>query len=124
EAVIGAGFHDTHRTLIYTGRPLRILKNWYSNNWEDNRQAELKELLAEGKIPAIWEIEQMDAAIAKRQSVTNDKDLEAESDAKKQAKKDSDKEDEGMDTEEMAMSARPLLMGQVAGAIQASKGDC
>ncbi|KAJ3229225.1 hypothetical protein HDU78_009175 [Chytriomyces hyalinus] len=118
EAVLGAGFHDTHRTLINTGRPLRILKNWYSNNWEDNRQAELKELLAEGKIPAIWEIEQTDAAIAKRQSSINDKDLEAESDAKKQAKKDSDNEDEGMDTEEMAMSARPLLMGQVAGAIQ------
>ncbi|KAJ3227719.1 hypothetical protein HDU81_006515 [Chytriomyces hyalinus] len=118
EAVVGAGFHDTHRTLIYTGRPLRILKNWYSNNWEDNRQAELKELLAEGKIPAIWEAEQMDAAMAKRQSSTNDKDLEAKSDAKKQAKKDSTEEDEGMDMDEMAMSARPLLMGQVAGAIQ------
>ncbi|KAJ3242233.1 hypothetical protein HDU77_010897 [Chytriomyces hyalinus] len=48
----------------------------------------------------------------------NDKDLEAKSDAKKQAKKDSAEEDEGMDMDEMAMSARPLLMGQVAGAIQ------
>lgn len=52
EDVVKAGVHDTHRSLIYTGRPLRIIKNEYSVNWEENRQQQMKELLAKGKIPA------------------------------------------------------------------------
>eukprot|EP00932_Pfiesteria_piscicida_P019051 SRR837773.5886.p3 GENE.SRR837773.5886~~SRR837773.5886.p3 ORF type:complete len:189 (-),score=72.48 SRR837773.5886:67-633(-) len=51
EDVVKAGAHDTHRSLIYTGRPMRIIKNKYSVNWEENRAQELKELLAQGVIP-------------------------------------------------------------------------
>ncbi|KAI8608036.1 2-nitropropane dioxygenase [Chytriomyces sp. MP71] len=126
-AVLDAGYHDTHRTLIYTGRPLRILKNWYSSNWEENRQQELKDLISEGKIPAIWEAEQLDAAMAKRQSGTNDRDIEANAAAKRKAlkpptkKNEAEEEDAGMDLDEMAMSARPLLMGQVAAAVSEIK---
>jgi len=51
EAILGATYDDTFRTLIYTGRPMRIVKNKYAVDWEDNRQAEMKELLAQGIIP-------------------------------------------------------------------------
>eukprot|EP00429_Kryptoperidinium_foliaceum_P094991 CAMPEP_0176197954 /NCGR_PEP_ID=MMETSP0121_2-20121125/7806_1 /TAXON_ID=160619 /ORGANISM="Kryptoperidinium foliaceum, Strain CCMP 1326" /LENGTH=346 /DNA_ID=CAMNT_0017536795 /DNA_START=62 /DNA_END=1102 /DNA_ORIENTATION=+ len=49
--IVKAGVHDTHRTLIYTGRPLRIIKNDYSVDWEENRAQEMKELLGKGVLP-------------------------------------------------------------------------
>jgi len=55
ESVVKAGVHDTHRSLIYTGRPMRIIKNEYSKNWEDNRSQELKELLNSGTIPSAFD---------------------------------------------------------------------
>jgi len=51
EAVITATLDDDIRTLIYTGRPLRVRKTPYIVDWEENRQAEMKELLAQGKLP-------------------------------------------------------------------------
>jgi len=81
QAVIKAGFHDTIRTIIYTGRPMRVLKNDYIMDWEDNRQKEIKELTAKGVIPALHDIES-----------------------------------KGASADDM-VSFRPLLMGQVAGAI-------
>eukprot|EP00488_Nonionellina_sp_1-RS-2012_P001298 TRINITY_DN2070_c0_g1_i1.p1 TRINITY_DN2070_c0_g1~~TRINITY_DN2070_c0_g1_i1.p1 ORF type:complete len:232 (-),score=93.37 TRINITY_DN2070_c0_g1_i1:140-835(-) len=51
EAVLNASYDDTIRTLIYTGRPLRIAKNKYAVGWETNRRAEMKELLSKGIIP-------------------------------------------------------------------------
>eukprot|EP01128_Nolandella_sp_AFSM9_P008523 TRINITY_DN5231_c0_g1_i1.p2 TRINITY_DN5231_c0_g1~~TRINITY_DN5231_c0_g1_i1.p2 ORF type:complete len:357 (-),score=131.76 TRINITY_DN5231_c0_g1_i1:230-1300(-) len=51
EAVVGAGYHDTLRTIIYTGRPMRVLKSDYIMNWENNRQQEIKELTAQGIVP-------------------------------------------------------------------------
>jgi hypothetical protein len=55
EGVIKTGYHDTIRSLIYTGRPLRIMKTPYVMNWEDNKMVQMKELLAAGKLPAITE---------------------------------------------------------------------
>lgn len=49
--VVKAGYDDTHRTLIYTGRPLRIIKNKYSVDWEENRSKEIVEICATGKLP-------------------------------------------------------------------------
>ncbi|KAI8840239.1 putative 2-nitropropane dioxygenase [Chytridium lagenaria] len=46
-----AGYHDTLRTLIYSGRPLRVLKTPYVNSWEA-RPEEIKSLTENGKIPA------------------------------------------------------------------------
>ncbi|ORY45234.1 2-nitropropane dioxygenase [Rhizoclosmatium globosum] len=92
EAVLNAGYHDTYRTTIYTGRPMRILKNWYASDWEDNRQQELKKLLSEGKVPAKWDAEKREAAGANEEA-----DFEKWS------------------------NARPLLMGQVAGAVDSIK---
>ncbi|ROW02292.1 hypothetical protein VSDG_02510 [Cytospora chrysosperma] len=51
EAVRTAGFDDTIRTLIFTGRPLRVRKNPYIVNWETERQAEIRELTAQGTLP-------------------------------------------------------------------------
>ncbi|KUI53880.1 putative nitronate monooxygenase [Cytospora mali] len=51
EAVRTAGFDDTIRTLIFTGRPLRVRKNPYIVNWETERQAEIRELTSKGTLP-------------------------------------------------------------------------
>ena len=37
EAVRTAGFDDNVRTIIFTGRPLRVRSNPYIQNWEVNR---------------------------------------------------------------------------------------
>lgn len=60
EDIVKAGVHDTHRTLIFTGRPLRIIKNKYTENWEENRIDEMKGLLKAGKIPASGDMELME----------------------------------------------------------------
>ena len=59
EAVRTAGFDDNVRTIIFTGRPLRVRNNPYITNWEENRQNEIKELSGRGTIPVEHDIEQM-----------------------------------------------------------------
>lgn len=49
--VVRAGFDDTLRTIIYTGRPLRVIKNDYIVDWNENRHEEIKQLTSEGLIP-------------------------------------------------------------------------
>lgn len=49
EAVRTAGFDDNIRTIIFTGRPLRVRKNSYIENWENERAGEIKELTSKGK---------------------------------------------------------------------------
>lgn len=68
EAVLTAKLDDTMRTIIFTvsvscrscrdfadvlikGRPLRVRKNNYVLNWEENRREEIKELTSKGIIP-------------------------------------------------------------------------
>jgi NAD(P)H-dependent flavin oxidoreductase YrpB (nitropropane dioxygenase family) len=51
QAVIRCGLSDTIRTTIFTGRPMRVIKNEYIMEWETNRADEIKKLLKEGKIP-------------------------------------------------------------------------
>jgi len=57
KAVIDAGFHDTMRTIIYTGRPLRVLKTDYILDWENNRADEIREKTSRGIVPAADELE-------------------------------------------------------------------
>ena len=57
EAVRTAGFDDNVRTVIFTGRPLWVRKNEYIRNWEENRQAEIKDLTAKGTIPVEHDLE-------------------------------------------------------------------
>ena len=59
EAVRTAGFDDNIRTIIFTGRPLRVRNNPYIDNWETNRAAEIKELTSKGSIPVEHDLERM-----------------------------------------------------------------
>lgn len=59
EAVQTSGFDDNVRTVIFTGRPLRVRRNPYIDNWEENRQNDIKELTNKGIIPVEHDIERM-----------------------------------------------------------------
>jgi len=41
--VLEAGYDETMRTIIYTGRPCRVLKTPYALDFEENRQDEIKQ---------------------------------------------------------------------------------
>jgi NAD(P)H-dependent flavin oxidoreductase YrpB (nitropropane dioxygenase family) len=57
EAVRTAGHDDNVRTIIFTGRPLRVRTNAYIQNWEENRAQEIKELTSKGVIPVEHDFE-------------------------------------------------------------------
>jgi len=57
ELLVSAGFDDVARTVIYTGRPMRVRKTPYVADWENNRQAEIKELTSKGIIPVYNDLE-------------------------------------------------------------------
>jgi len=57
EAVRTSGFDDNIRTIIFTGRPLRVRTNSYISNWEENRAQEIKELTSKGIIPVEHDFE-------------------------------------------------------------------
>ncbi|KAL6155265.1 hypothetical protein ACJQWK_01344 [Exserohilum turcicum] len=59
EAVRTASWDDNIRTIIFTGRPLRIRNNPYVANWEENRQNEIKELTSKGIIPVEHDLEKL-----------------------------------------------------------------
>ncbi|KAI9375326.1 2-nitropropane dioxygenase [Aspergillus egyptiacus] len=59
EAVRTAGFEDNIRTIIFTGRPMRVRKNEYILNWEENRQEEMKQLTSKGVIPVEHDFENL-----------------------------------------------------------------
>ncbi|KAG6332889.1 hypothetical protein ID866_6196 [Astraeus odoratus] len=57
ELVLSAGYDDTVKTLIYSGRPLHVRKTPYVAEWESQRQQEISDLVAQGKIPHEVELE-------------------------------------------------------------------
>jgi len=59
EAVRTSGFDDNVRTIIFTGRPLRVRRNPYIDNWEENRQADIKDYTSKGVIPVEADLEKM-----------------------------------------------------------------
>ncbi|KAL1297063.1 hypothetical protein AAFC00_004651 [Neodothiora populina] len=59
EAVRTAGFDDNVRTIIFTGRPLRVRQNPYIQDWEENRQAEIKDLTSRGVLPVEHDMEKL-----------------------------------------------------------------
>merc|ERR1712083_903928 len=71
EAIMEAGYDDTIRTEIYTGRPLRVVSNPYAQMWEKSRQAEMKELLAKGVIPYTKDLAAMNRAKNKKKKLEN-----------------------------------------------------
>jgi NAD(P)H-dependent flavin oxidoreductase YrpB (nitropropane dioxygenase family) len=54
-AVLKAQSTDTTRTLIYSGRPLRVYNSPYVKNWNENQMEKIKELTGRGVIPAAWD---------------------------------------------------------------------
>jgi len=58
EGVVKTGHHDTIRTIIYTGRPLRVMKTDYIMDWENNKKDQIKALTSKGILPALQDLEQ------------------------------------------------------------------
>eukprot|EP01111_Echinosteliopsis_oligospora_P015833 TRINITY_DN638_c0_g1_i1.p1 TRINITY_DN638_c0_g1~~TRINITY_DN638_c0_g1_i1.p1 ORF type:complete len:360 (+),score=142.91 TRINITY_DN638_c0_g1_i1:76-1155(+) len=58
KAVLNAGYHDTVRTIIFTGRPMRVLNNDYIKSWEEGKPQQIKELTSQGIIPAKYDAEE------------------------------------------------------------------
>lgn len=56
--LLGAGPTDTLRTIMYTGRPNRMVKTPYVASWVDHREAEIKEMTARGVRPWEWDQKQ------------------------------------------------------------------
>jgi len=56
KAVLSATVHDTIRTIVYTGRPMRIRKNEYTEEWETKRKSEMKKLTRKGIIPIMHDV--------------------------------------------------------------------
>ncbi|GAW25172.1 putative 2-nitropropane NPD [Rosellinia necatrix] len=60
-AVLRAGFDDVVRSLVWTGRPLRALRTPYVDDWERNRQGEIRDLTARGIVPLEHELDRLHA---------------------------------------------------------------
>ena len=56
EAVVNAGFYDTLRTLVVSGRPLRVKSNEYVQAWEKQPQ-KIRQLTDKGIIPMMKDID-------------------------------------------------------------------
>jgi len=57
ELLLSAGYDDCVRTLVYSGRPMRVRKTAYVANWEEKRRDEIKRLTSQGRIPHEVELE-------------------------------------------------------------------
>ena len=57
EAVVSAGWEDTVRTLVVSGRPLRVKRNEYIARYEQ-REDEVKELTESGVVPMERDMEE------------------------------------------------------------------
>lgn len=56
EAVVAAGHNDTVRTLVVSGRPLRVLPNDYVKEWE-SKPEEIQRLTDKGLVPLAKDME-------------------------------------------------------------------
>lgn len=56
ESVVSAGFDDTIRTLVVSGRPLRVRMNDYIKGWEE-RPEKIKALTEKGLVPMMKDME-------------------------------------------------------------------
>lgn len=57
EEIVKADIDGTVRTLIFTGRPLRVIKSDYVVDWNENRTEEIKSLTSQGLLPHEKELE-------------------------------------------------------------------
>jgi NAD(P)H-dependent flavin oxidoreductase YrpB (nitropropane dioxygenase family) len=59
EDIIKGDFDSVIKSVVWSGRPLRASRNPYVDDWEKNRQAEIKDLTAQGLIPIPWELDRL-----------------------------------------------------------------
>jgi NAD(P)H-dependent flavin oxidoreductase YrpB (nitropropane dioxygenase family) len=90
-------YDETIRTLIFTGRPLRVRKNPYIMNWETERRDEMQSLLDKGVLPIQHDLEEVE----KMEEQKDQKSVEGKL--------------AGLDIDDVE---RPYLMGEVAAAIK------
>lgn len=57
EAVVNARYGETKRTLVVSGRPLRMLPNDYIKSWEEKPE-EIARLTAKGVVPMMHDLEE------------------------------------------------------------------
>jgi NAD(P)H-dependent flavin oxidoreductase YrpB (nitropropane dioxygenase family) len=58
--IIQAKATDTVRTLVFSGRPLRVMRTPYVESWEVDRKSKIQELCDQGIIPWQYDFEQME----------------------------------------------------------------
>ena len=95
-------YDETIRTLIFTGRPLRVLKNPYIMNWETERREEMQGLLDKGILPVQQDLETVEK-------------LEEENKSTEEMNSSLEGKLAGLDIDDVE---RPYLMGEVAAAIR------
>lgn len=110
EAVRTAGFNDTIRTLIFTGRPLRVRNNPYIENWETERQQEIRELTAQGKLPYEADLDKVMAGELDTPPVKGGDSKSSSSDS-----------EEDVDVDDLMDQFRPFLMGKCAAVVNEKK---
>ncbi|OAL24471.1 hypothetical protein AYO20_10629 [Fonsecaea nubica] len=59
-AILAAGFDDTIKSTIWTGRPLRAIASPYVRNWETKRRDEIEELQSKGILVLNHELEKLE----------------------------------------------------------------
>ncbi|PBK96410.1 NPD-domain-containing protein [Armillaria gallica] len=57
QSIVKAGYDDIVRTVIYTGRPMSVLKTPYTSDWETRRRGEIETLTSKGLVPHNVELE-------------------------------------------------------------------
>ncbi|KAF7798721.1 hypothetical protein EIP86_009946 [Pleurotus ostreatoroseus] len=57
DMLLSAGWDDAVTTLIYSGRPMRVRRTPYVDEWNNNRHREIRELTSRGIIPNEHELD-------------------------------------------------------------------
>ncbi|TCD65043.1 hypothetical protein EIP91_003322 [Steccherinum ochraceum] len=58
ELLLSAGYDGLVRTLVWTGRPVRIRRTPYFAEWEEKREQEIKDLTSRGIVPREKDLEE------------------------------------------------------------------
>lgn len=59
QGVLSAGYHDTIRTVIYSGRPMRVKRDELNTEWEREKQQEIADLTSKGIVPIYHVLENL-----------------------------------------------------------------
>lgn len=115
DAVRTAGHDDNVRTIIFTGRPMRVRNNSYIEDWETNRRQEMQELVAKGTIPYEVDLEKyMGGEAASEHSGV-------ESYSSGAASADDNPENDDDEGDDPLEQFRPYLMGKCAAVVNEQK---